>query len=156
MLTFPKVSYSCSEQMTQSLGHQIGATLSGGSTVALHGDLGSGKTVFTRGIAKGMGISEPITSPTFNLVQEYQGEQWTLYHIDLYRINNEYDALSLGIEDFFYNNKAVTVVEWAERAQEIIENIYYQVYIAYEDLTKRRIDINFVDSSYEEIWTVPK
>ena len=127
--------------MTQSIGYKFGRMLAGGCTVALHGDLGSGKTVFTRGIAKGMGVTEPVTSPTFNLIQEYIGDKWTLYHIDLYRIIDEHEALSFGIEDFFNNPKAITVVEWAERARQIIGNACYEVYISYKDFKKRKIDI---------------
>ena len=144
LLKIPEIRYTDNEQKTQDLGYGLGRLLTGGCTVTLHGDLGSGKTVFARGIANGIGVKEPVTSPTFNLVQEYRGDKWTLYHIDLYRINDAWEALSLGIEDFFNNPKAIIVIEWAERAQNIIENAYYEVYISYKGLQKRKIDIKSI------------
>jgi hypothetical protein len=90
--------------------------------VALHGDLGAGKTVLTRGIARGLGITEPVTSPTFTIVQEYRRAdgQW-LYHLDMYRIRSEDDALAFGIEEFLFAPNAVTVVEWPERIAGLLE-----------------------------------
>ena len=148
MYLTPEICYTRDEMMTQNLGFKFGRSLIGGSIVALHGDLGSGKTVFARGIAKGMGINEPITSPTFNLVQEYQGRQWLLYHIDLYRIRNEYDALAFGIEHFLDNNNAITVIEWADRAHKLIENAFYQVHILCQDTEVREIKINLINSCH--------
>ena len=140
--------YTDAEFKTENLGYELGRILKGGAIVTLNGDLGSGKTVFARGIAKGMGITESITSPTFSLVQEYHGKEWTLYHIDLYRIHNEYDALAFGIEDFLSNDTAITVIEWAKRAQGVIGRVFYDVHLIYLNAEKRKINIGMVDPSH--------
>ncbi|MBT4821584.1 MAG: tRNA (adenosine(37)-N6)-threonylcarbamoyltransferase complex ATPase subunit type 1 TsaE, partial [Lentisphaerae bacterium] len=87
-----------SEDETQALGARIAAVLPLGRVVALHGDLGAGKTVLSRGLARGFGITEPVTSPTFTVVQEYErpGGSW-LFHLDMYRIECDDDALAFGI-----------------------------------------------------------
>jgi tRNA threonylcarbamoyladenosine biosynthesis protein TsaE len=102
-----------SEAETVDLGERLGASLQPGSALLLYGDLGAGKTTFVRGLAKGLGIDpDEVTSPTFVLIQQYQG-RLTLYHVDLYRI--EAAAVDdLGLEELA-ENSAVVVIEWAER-----------------------------------------
>lgn len=107
---------STSEEATLGLGAAIAAQLRPGMVVALHGDLGTGKTVLSRGIARGLGITEPVTSPTFTVVQEYFRPDGTLFfHLDLYRIDDEAAALAFGIEEYLFAPDGVAVVEWPER-----------------------------------------
>ena len=117
------VIFSAAESDTDALGASLGTELSGGEIVALHGDLGAGKTVFARGLSRGMGVDEPICSPTFTVVQEYQGDRYRLYHIDLYRLSGVDDALAFGIEDYLEDEEAVTVIEWSERISELLSGL---------------------------------
>jgi tRNA threonylcarbamoyladenosine biosynthesis protein TsaE len=104
-----------SDERTTALGRILGALLRRGDVVGLVGELGSGKTWFTKGIARGLGIPPGVvvTSPTFALVNEYEGVI-TLYHMDIYRLENEGEFISAGLEEYLYG-KGVAVVEWADR-----------------------------------------
>jgi len=109
------ISYtSPSVKKTMWLGRQLGVLLGEGDVIALIGDLGGGKTWFAKGIALGLGIdADSIVSPTFTLVNEYQGA-YPLYHIDLYRLSTRSDIVALGLEEYLPGN-GVTVIEWADR-----------------------------------------
>lgn len=96
--------------------------------LALHGDLGSGKTCFVRGLAAGLGIHEPVTSPTFTLVREYAGTR-PLIHMDLYRIGTEEELAGIGFEDLL-QREAVIVIEWAERAHTLLPDSTLHVFFA--------------------------
>jgi len=113
--------HSNSVEATETFGRGLAKRLPGGTVVALEGDLGAGKTVLARGIARGLGVTAPVTSPTFTLVQEYPlpDNRW-FFHLDLYRIRGSDDALAFGIEDYLFAPDAVAVVEWAERIQELL------------------------------------
>ena len=101
---------------TIALGERLARLLRPGMVVALQGDLGSGKTVLTRGLAHGLGIAEPVTSPTFTVVQEYRRpDQSWFFHLDMYRIDSESAALAFGIEEYLFAPHGITVVEWPER-----------------------------------------
>ena len=107
---------SRTEEETLALGSRLAQVLRFGEVLALVGDLGAGKTVLSRGIARGLGITEPVTSPTFTVVQEYPLPKGRFFfHLDMYRIDDERAALAFGIEDFLFTPDAVTVVEWPER-----------------------------------------
>jgi tRNA threonylcarbamoyladenosine biosynthesis protein TsaE len=110
MATF--ISHSPAE--TEALGEKFGRAASSGWVIALSGDLGAGKTQFVRGLARGLGISGRVHSPTFTLVNEYGGGRLKLFHLDLYRLETAEQILSAGIEEFF-NPDGVAVMEWAER-----------------------------------------
>lgn len=131
-----------SAQETQKLGEEFARSLQGGEIIALHGDLGSGKTTFTQGVAKGLGLSQPIVSPTFILMREYrldkQGLQ-TLYHIDLYRTENERDAKGLGIEDVFADKEGVVLVEWPEKMGNLLPEKRIDIFFEYLTETERKI-----------------
>ncbi|MBP5300617.1 MAG: tRNA (adenosine(37)-N6)-threonylcarbamoyltransferase complex ATPase subunit type 1 TsaE [Victivallales bacterium] len=102
-----------SEEMTLALGERLAGLLSGGCVVALEGDLGCGKTVLSRGIARGLGVTEAVTSPTFTVAQEYRlPDGRFLYHLDMYRISDETAALAFGIDEFLFQPNAITLVEW--------------------------------------------
>jgi len=99
-----------------------------GEVVALAGDLGAGKTVLSRGVARGLGIAEAVTSPTFTVVQEYRlpaREGKFLFHLDMYRIDGESAALAFGIEDFLFVPEAVTLVEWPERIPGLLSQAFW-------------------------------
>ena len=113
--------FSESEESTLELGIEVARHLQWGQTLALYGDLGAGKTVFSRGVARGLGVNEAITSPTFTIVQEYRlPSRHFLFHLDMYRIENEEAALSFGIEDFLFAPDAITLVEWPERIEGLL------------------------------------
>lgn len=106
-----------SPEETLTVGEAMGRTLPPGSVVALSGELGAGKTVLTKGIARGLGVQEEPVSPTFVLMSAYEG-RLPLYHFDLYRLSGGGDLEDIGYEEYFYGG-GVTVVEWAERAGDI-------------------------------------
>lgn len=110
----PSEIFTLSEDETFAIGETLGRSLRGGETLLLSGDLGAGKTVFARGVAAGLGINpRDVASPTFILVDKHEG-RLTLFHADLYRLENETDMLELGLEEFA-SSGAVVVVEWGER-----------------------------------------
>jgi len=103
---------------TEKLAGELARTLPKGTTVLLFGGLGAGKTAFTRGFARALGVTEPVSSPTFTIVQEYKLPQGgMLYHMDLYRIDNADSALAFGMDEFLNDRNAYCVIEWPERAE---------------------------------------
>lgn len=123
-----------SPKETFSLGEQIGQQAAAGQIYTLNGDLGVGKTVFTQGIAKGLGIAEPVNSPTFTIVQIYEEGRLPFYHFDVYRIAEVEEMEEIGYEDYFYGS-GICLIEWAERIQEILPEEYYKITIE-KDLEK--------------------
>ena len=113
------VRESFSPEDTYKLGKELGLKAQPGSVYCLNGDLGVGKTVFTQGFAAGLGIVEPINSPTFTIVQEYYGGRLPLYHFDVYRIGDISEMDEIGYEDYFYG-QGVCCIEWALLIQEIL------------------------------------
>ena len=108
-----------SPKETEEFAYKLGQEAKKGSIICLSGDLGVGKTVFTRGFAKGLGVTdEYITSPTFTIINEYEG-RLNLYHFDVYRIGNIEEMDDTGYEDYFFGD-GVCLVEWAELVEEII------------------------------------
>jgi len=106
---------SKSPEQTQNLGAEWGRAAKEGWLIGLIGDLGAGKTQLVKGIARGLGITQRVASPTFALVHEYQGGRLTLCHIDLYRLDTPSQIASAGLEDSIYSPQGVTVVEWIDR-----------------------------------------
>ena len=90
-----------------------------GQIYTLNGDLGVGKTVFTQGVAKGLGINEPVNSPTFTIIQEYEGGRLPFYHFDVYRIGDIEEMEEIGYDDYFFG-KGICLIEWAELIEEIL------------------------------------
>ena len=105
-----------------------------GSIICLDGDLGVGKSVFARGFARGLGITEPVTSPTFTLVQIYEGGRLNMYHFDVYRIGDPSEMYDIGYEDYFYSD-GVCLVEWASLISELIPDYAIKVSIE-KDISK--------------------
>lgn len=116
---------STSSQMTFEFAKKIGQNLKRGDVLCLDGDLGVGKTVFTKGVAAGLGIKDDVSSPTFTLIQEYYGGRLPLYHFDVYRIDGLLDMDDLGYEEYFYG-EGVCLVEWGSMIKELFpENTIY-------------------------------
>ena len=103
---------------TEAAGISLGKLLLPGDILCLNGDLGAGKTCFARGVARGLGIAEPVTSPTFTLINEYLGRA-PFYHFDVYRLGGPDEMDDLGYEEYFYGS-GVTLVEWAELVGEVL------------------------------------
>lgn len=125
---------SNSEQQTREFGRKLGASCEAGTVVLLHGDLGVGKTVFTKGFAEGLGITEPVSSPTFTIIQQYDSGRLPLYHFDVYRIADVEEMDEIGYEDYFYGD-GVCLIEWAELIEEILPEHCIEVTIE-KDLEK--------------------
>jgi tRNA threonylcarbamoyladenosine biosynthesis protein TsaE len=105
-----------SESATSAVGREVAATLSAGAVVLLYGDLGAGKTAFVRGLAEGLGVAPAeVSSPTFTLVQEYRGGRLTLFHVDLYRLNDSREIDDLGLDEITADG--VVAVEWADKLE---------------------------------------
>lgn len=125
---------SFSEKDTFTIGEQIGKEAKPGEVYTLIGDLGVGKTAFTKGVAKGLEITEPITSPTFTIVQVYEEGRLPCYHFDVYRIGDVEEMEEIGYQDYFYGD-GVSIVEWANLVEEILPNRYREIRIE-KDLEK--------------------
>ncbi len=131
---------------TYALGEKLGMEATEGKVYTLLGDLGVGKTVFTQGMAKGLGIEGPVSSPTFTIVQEYDEGRLPFYHFDVYRIGDVEEMDEIGFEDYVYG-EGVSLIEWANLIEEILPEHYTQITIE-KDLEKgfdyRRITIEEV------------
>ena len=123
----------CPEE-TYALGKSLGEAAKPGDVICLNGDLGVGKTVFTQGFADGLGITEPVNSPTFTIVQEYHDGRLPLYHFDVYRIGDISEMDEVGYEDYFYG-EGVCLIEWSNLIEEILPDHMTSVTIE-KDLQK--------------------
>ncbi|MFB0649124.1 tRNA (adenosine(37)-N6)-threonylcarbamoyltransferase complex ATPase subunit type 1 TsaE [Streptococcus pyogenes] len=128
--------YSENEYTLKAYGETLGIYLSIGDVIVLSGDLGAGKTTLAKGIAKGMGISQMIKSPTYTIVREYEG-RLPLYHLDIYRVGDDPDSIDL--DDFLFGN-GVTVIEWGELLGEGLLQDYLQITITKRD-KGRQLDL---------------
>ena len=117
-----------SAQETFELGKKIGESVGPGQVYTLIGDLGVGKTVFTQGLAQGLGITEPVNSPTFTIVQIYEEGRMPFYHFDVYRIGDVEEMEEIGYEDCFYG-EGVCLIEWANLIEEILPQNYTRITI---------------------------
>lgn len=124
------------------LGRKLGEKIKKGSVVALVGDLGSGKTVFTKGIAQGLGVKNAryVNSPTFVIIKEYKG-RIPLYHFDLYRLDHYSSFDTMNYEEYFYGS-GVTVIEWADKIKKLLPKKYIDVKLKVVDENRRKISIN--------------
>jgi tRNA threonylcarbamoyladenosine biosynthesis protein TsaE len=137
------VTHSAAE--TQALGVELGRSLTPGEVVAFYGDLGSGKTCMIQGICKALEVADYVTSPTFILINEYagrlQGRDLPVYHFDLYRLGGPDELEELGAEEYFYG-RGVCMVEWAERAGELLPEGCRQVRLEHGGGDERRVEIS--------------
>ena len=112
---------SNSPEQTEAIGAALGNILTPGTIVAYRGDLGAGKTAFTRGLARGLGYAEPVTSPTYTIVNEYLGGRLPLFHFDMYRLRSSDDLWGIGWDDYL-DRGGVCAVEWSENVQDAMED----------------------------------
>lgn len=137
-------------EQTWHIGRMLGARLAAGDMVCLYGDLGAGKTSLSYGIALGLEVKEQyITSPTFTLVNEYQGRV-PFYHMDLYRLNDPGELESIGFRDYI-DSDGVTVIEWAERAGDELPTECFSIYLSSVDENSREIGFLVEGERYEKL-----
>ena len=128
-----------SPEETEAVGAALGKILQPGTILAYRGDLGAGKTAFTRGLARGLGYCEPVTSPTYTIVNEYLGGRLPLFHFDMYRLASSDDLWDIGWEDYL-DRGGVCAVEWSENVDDAMENAVY-ITIHKTGEVSRRIEI---------------
>lgn len=138
----------CAEE-TFELGRSLGERAKPGDIYTLNGDLGVGKTVFSQGLANGLGIAEPISSPTFTIVQVYEEGRLPFYHFDVYRIGDAEEMEEIGYQDYFYGN-GVCLIEWADLIREILPEKVIPVLIE-KDL-KKGFDYRKITVGIEEVY----
>ena len=126
------------EEETKKFGEKLCEKLTAGSIVALTGDLGTGKTTLTKAIAAGLGVTDVITSPTFNIVKQYDSGRLPLYHFDVYRIGDVDEMYEIGSEEYFFGD-GVCVIEWADLIEEIIPDDAVRIEIEYGEKEGERI-----------------
>lgn len=142
-----------SARETADLGYELGKKAIAGQVYTLIGDLGVGKTVFTQGLARGLDIEEPISSPTFTIVQIYEEGRLPFYHFDVYRIGDIEEMEEIGYEDYFFGS-GITLIEWANLIKELLPDKYTQISIK-KDFSKgfdfRQIEIEDKESGNENL-----
>ena len=128
-----------SPEETEAIGKRLGEKLTPGAVIAYQGDLGAGKTAFTRGVALGLGAKEQVTSPTYTIVNEYLSGKYPLFHFDMYRLASSDDLFDIGWEDYL-DRGGICAVEWSENVDDAMENaVYVTIYKTGEN--SRRIVI---------------
>ena len=135
-----------SPEETEALGAALGKRLPAGTVIAYRGDLGAGKTAFTRGLARGLGCTEQVTSPTYTIVNEYLGGRLPLFHFDMYRLTSSDDLWDIGWEDYL-DRGGVCAVEWSEQVADAMppETVYVTISRRPEDDRARTITIEGVE-----------
>ncbi|OEH85229.1 tRNA (adenosine(37)-N6)-threonylcarbamoyltransferase complex ATPase subunit type 1 TsaE [Desulfuribacillus stibiiarsenatis] len=143
---------SQSLEHTLNIGNHLGKLLSPGDVITLSGDLGAGKTTMTKGIAKGLGILAPVSSPTFTIIKEYLEGRMPLYHFDIYRLGESAIDEDLGYDEYFYGN-GVCVIEWSEFIDELIpeERLHIAIRHMEEDDQHRVITFSFTDQRWKKV-----
>ena len=137
---------SNSPDETEAMGQELAKEVHAGSVLALKGDLGSGKTLLTKGLVAGLGSSAPVSSPTFTIVHEYQGGRLSVYHFDFFRLENLESAARLGLDDYFFGD-GVSVVEWADRFPDLIPEHAGWISIEMKAPCQRIITLNDTDEN---------
>ncbi len=144
-----KINSMCDKD-TKNWGYKLGKLFTKGDVICLSGDLGAGKTSLTQGIAKGLGVDDYVTSPTYTLINEYKG-RYPVYHFDVYRINDIDEVYELGYEEYLYSD-GVIVIEWASIIKEILPENRLDINIKRgNDLNYREIYIEAKGKRYKEI-----
>ena len=125
-----KIKISRSAEDTEKIALELGKTLKAGDIVLYEGDLGAGKTTFTKGLARALGVDDVVTSPTFALVNEYSGKI-PLFHFDVYRLADSDEFIEIGGEEYFYEKNGVSIIEWADIVEDILPEDTKYIYIEY-------------------------
>ncbi|MBR0373350.1 MAG: tRNA (adenosine(37)-N6)-threonylcarbamoyltransferase complex ATPase subunit type 1 TsaE [Mogibacterium sp.] len=136
--SFNEVTVCNSEPETEAFGLRLSGVLEAGDVVALTGDLGAGKTTLTKAIARGLGVRETVTSPTFMILKEYRSGQLPLYHFDVYRLQSAEDLYDIGGDEYF-DGDGVCIVEWADIVREAIPEDALWIRVGYGDEEETRI-----------------
>jgi tRNA threonylcarbamoyladenosine biosynthesis protein TsaE len=123
---------------TEAIGRQVAENIGVGSVLALKGDLGSGKTLFVKGVVNGLGSSADVTSPTFTILHEYRGGRLPVYHFDLFRVENPQALARLGLDDYFFGD-GISVIEWADRFPEFVPEQARWIFFEIKSETQRAI-----------------
>lgn len=126
---------------TQNFANEFALQLKGGEVITLNGDLGAGKTTFTQFLAKALDITQPVTSPTFTLMNQYLDGRIKLYHFDMYRIEDIDEILETGLTEYFGNSDAVCMIEWAENISSLLPKNLIQINIKKLGETERLFEI---------------
>jgi len=134
---------------TKALGYKLGKALKGGDVLCLMGDLGAGKTTLTQSIAEGLGVDDYVTSPTFTLVNEYEG-RYPVYHFDVYRLNDIDEVYDIGFEEYVYSN-GVTIIEWANMIEEVLPKDRLEATISKGEDNEREILIEAKGLRYRDL-----
>jgi tRNA threonylcarbamoyladenosine biosynthesis protein TsaE len=147
----PVVLSSGSPEQTYTWGTVLGTLLGRGDVLALVGELGAGKTTFTQGIVRGLGVAEDhyIGSPTFTLINEYEGRV-PVYHLDFYRIESPSEVVHLGLEEYL-DGDGVAIIEWADKIAALLPEEHMMVRLAYVDCSVRTLDIMGTGAHYDEV-----
>lgn len=123
-----KVIITKSEKETYDLGFNMAKTQKEGSVICLRGDLGAGKTVFSKGLCEGLGVLECISSPTFTIVNEYEGEKYPVFHFDMYRIEDEDELIEIGYDEYLMRG-GVCIIEWPQNIQNSLPKVRTEILI---------------------------
>jgi tRNA threonylcarbamoyladenosine biosynthesis protein TsaE len=136
---------------TTALAKEFAKMLVGGEVVLLGGDLGAGKTTFTKSVLRALGVKGDITSPTFTIMREYNGKKMKVYHFDMYRLTCGAEATEFGLEDYIYNKdrRSVVFIEWPENIKDILAGEFIKVNISIVEDDKRKFEIS--RGTYEDI-----
>ncbi len=134
---------SNSEALTREIAKKYALSIKSPCVISLTGDLGAGKTTFAKGFAEGFGVTDTVTSPTFTIMNEYQGSKMPLYHFDMYRLASKEEAINCGFEEYFdlTKLKGVVLVEWAENVDGLLPALHIEVKFKKVDENTREISI---------------
>lgn len=142
------VRFTYSPEETMAIASKLAHLLQPGDVLLLEGDLGAGKTTFTKGLAKGLGITRNVNSPTFTIIKEYKGGRLPLYHMDVYRLDDSFE--DLGFDEYFEGD-GVTVVEWAHLIQEQLPEQLLEINLHHEAAEARRLTLKAHGQKYIDI-----
>lgn len=140
--------YLDGEEQTKEIGYKLGTLLTPGSVICLVGDLGAGKTTMTQSLAQALEVDDYITSPTFTIVNEYEGKM-PLYHFDVYRIGSSDEMYDIGYDEYI-NGEGVCIIEWANLIEDILPDEYLYIELRYKEMGREMI-LNPVGEKYERI-----
>ncbi len=128
---------------TKAFAKRFAKLLQGGEIILLNGDLGAGKTTFTRFVLKFLGVKGEITSPTFTIMREYNTKKFNIYHFDMYRIKTADEVREFGLEDYIYSgdSRSLVFIEWSENIKEILKGKFIEINISLVDDNKRQFEI---------------